>query len=212
MLLYGPASYKLFGFIPGYFISLIIAVIGIGAFAYIIVRRIAPLMRSAPDHRTDNIPERIKKVLVLWLAQYRQPRYMLAGVLHIVIFAGFLVLSIRTLALVFVGFADGFEIPGFGGALGQTYYFFKDYAATLVLIACVIAAIRRGIFKPARYAVPEKYGHDHTAEAVFVLGIIGLFIYNSTCGGCVFDSFGNHITVSKQKLAGSRLVSIHIVS
>ena len=180
MLLYGPASYKLFGFIPGYIISLIIAIVGIGAFAYIIVRRIAPLIRSAPDHRTDNIPERIKKVLVLWLAQYRQPRYMLAGVLHIVIFAGFLVLSIRTLALVFVGFADGFEIPGFGGALGQTYYFFKDYAATLVLIACVIAAIRRGIFKPARYAVPEKYGHDHTAEAVFVLGIIATLMLSES--------------------------------
>ncbi|MCD4744509.1 MAG: (Fe-S)-binding protein [Desulfobacteraceae bacterium] len=180
MLLYGPASYKLFGFIPGYIISLIIAIVGIGAFAYIIVRRIAPLIRSAPDHRTDNIPERIEKVLVLWLAQYRQPRYMLAGVLHIVIFAGFLVLSIRTLALVFVGFADGFEIPGFGGALGQTYYFFKDYAATLVLIACVIAAIRRGIFKPARYAVPEKYGHDHTAEAVFVLGIIATLMLSES--------------------------------
>ena len=104
MLLFGPASYKLFGFIPGYIISLIIAVIGIGVFAYIIVRRIAPLVRSAPDHRTDNLAERIKKVIVIWLVQYRQPRYMLAGILHIVIFAGFLVLSIRTLALVFVGF------------------------------------------------------------------------------------------------------------
>ncbi len=180
MLLSGPASYKLFGFLPGYIISLIIAVVGIGAFAYIIVRRIAPLIRSAPDHRTDNIAERIKKVIVLWLVQYRQPRYMLAGVLHIVIFVGFLVLSIRTLSLVFVGFADGFAIPGFGGALGHVYYFFKDYAATLVLIACVIAAIRRGIFKPARYAVPEKYGHDHTAEAVFVLGIIAVLMLSES--------------------------------
>ncbi len=180
MLLSGPASYKLFGFIPGYILSLIIAVVGVGAFAYIIVRRIAPLIRSAPDHRTDNIVERIKKVLVIWLAQYRQPRYMLAGVLHIVIFIGFLVLSIRTLALVFVGFADGFEIPGFGGAIGHIYYFFKDYAATLVLIACIIAAVRRGIFKPARYAVPEKYGHDHTAEAVFVLGIIATLMLSES--------------------------------
>jgi Fe-S oxidoreductase len=180
MLLYGPASYKLFGFIPGYLISLIIAVIGVGAFAYIIVRRIAPLIRSAPDHRTDNLAERIKKVIVLWLVQYRQPRYMLAGVLHIVIFAGFLVLSIRTLALVFVGFSDGFEIPGFGGAIGHIYYMFKDYAATLVLIACVIAAIRRGIFKPARYAVPKAYGKDHTGEAVFVLGIIAVLMLSES--------------------------------
>ncbi|MCP3900980.1 MAG: (Fe-S)-binding protein, partial [Desulfobacteraceae bacterium] len=186
MLLYGPASYKLFGFIPGYIISLIIAVIGIGVFAYIIVRRIAPLVRSAPDFRTDNIPERVKKVIVIWLAQYRQPRYMLAGVLHIIIFAGFLVLSIRTLALVFVGFSDGFEIPGFGGALGHVYYFFKDYAATFVFIACAVAAVRRGIFKPARYAVPEKYGKDHTGEAVFVLCIIMTLMISES----VFEAAG----------------------
>lgn len=172
MLLYGPASYKLLGFIPGYIISLIIAVIGIGVFTYIIVRRIAPLVRSAPDQRTDNIAERIKKVMVIWLAQYRHPRYMFAGVLHIIIFAGFLVLSIRTIALVFVGFSDGFEIPGFSGALGHAYYFFKDYAATFVFIACAVAAVRRGVFRPARYAVPEKLGKDHTGEAVFVLFII----------------------------------------
>ncbi|MCK5541842.1 MAG: (Fe-S)-binding protein [Desulfobacterales bacterium] len=176
MLLFGPASYKLFGFIPGYIISLIIAVIGIGVFAYIIVRRIAPLVRSAPDHRTDNLAERIKKVIVIWLVQYRQPRYMLAGILHIVIFAGFLVLSIRTLALVFVGFSAGFEIPGFGGALGHAYYFIKDYAATFVLIACVVAAIRRGIFKPARYAAHKNYGTDHTVEAVFVLFVISVLM------------------------------------
>ncbi len=176
MLLHGPASYKLLGFIPGYIFSLVITIVGIGAFAYIIVRRIAPLVRSAPDHRMNDFAARIKKVLVLWLSQYRQPRYMLAGVLHIIIFFGFLVLSIRTVSLVFVGFADGFTIPGFGGALGHIYFFFKDYAATFVLIACIIAAIRRGIFKPERYAVPEKYGKDHTGEAVFVLFIISLLM------------------------------------
>ncbi len=190
MVLYGPAGYKLFGLIPGVLISLIIAVAGVGIFAYIIVRRIAPLVRSKPDCRTDNIPERIKRVLVIWLAQYRQPRYMLAGVLHIIIFAGFLILSIRTLSLVFVGFSEGFEIPGFGGTLGHVYYFFKDYAATFVFFASVIAGVRRGIFKPERYAVPAKYGKDHTGEAVFVLFIIALLMVSESlyeASGAVYE-------------------------
>ena len=63
-------------------------------------------------------------------------------------------------------------MPGFGGIIGDIYNVIKDYAATVVFIACIIAAVRRGIIKPERYAVPEKYGHDHTAEAVFVLGLI----------------------------------------
>ncbi len=176
----GPASFKLFGLFPTVILSLIIPIIGIGLFAYIMARRIAPLVRANPDHRFDNIVMRLKNLFTVWLGQIRQPRYMLAGVLHICIFFGFLVLSIRSSSLVIVGFADGYVLPGFGGALGSIYNFFKDYAATIVLVACIIAAYRRGILKPARYAVPAKYGHDHTTEAVFVLGIISTLMISES--------------------------------
>ncbi len=176
----GPASYQLFGFFPTVILSLLLPIVGIGLFTYIMARRIAPLVRANSDNRFDNIPVRIKNLVVVWLGQIRQPRYMLAGVLHIVIFAGFLVLSIRSTTLVIVGLSDGFVLPGFDGTLGAVYNFFKDYAATGVLIACIIAAVRRGIYKPARYAVPEKYGHDHTAEAVFVLGIISTLMISES--------------------------------
>ncbi|MCP4723223.1 MAG: (Fe-S)-binding protein, partial [Desulfobacteraceae bacterium] len=176
----GPASYKLFGFFPTAIFTFILPIIGIGLFAYIMARRIAPLVRAAPDNRFDRIDQRIKNLVVIWLGQLRQPRYMLAGVLHIFIFAGFLILSIRSTSLVIIGISDGFVLPGFGGLLGDVYNFIKDYAATLVLVACIIAAIRRGIYKPKRYAVPEKYGKDHTAEAVFVLGIISTLMISES--------------------------------
>jgi len=143
-------------------------------------RRIAPLVRANPDNRFDQIGKRVQNLIFVWLGQMRQPRYMLAGVLHIAIFAGFLILSIRSTSLVIIGLSDGFVLPGFGGLLGNIYNFIKDYAATIVLVACIIAAIRRGIFKPKRYAVPEKYGKDHTGEAVFVLGIIATLMISES--------------------------------
>jgi len=143
-------------------------------------RRIAPLVRATPDSRFDKIQSRIQNLIFVWLGQIRQPRYLLAGVLHIFIFAGFLVLSIRSTSLVVIGFSENFVLPGFGGIIGDVYNFVKDYAATFVLIACIIAAVRRGIFKPKRYAVPEKYGKDHTAEAVFVLGIISTLMISES--------------------------------
>ncbi len=176
----GPASFEFFGIFPAVILSFILPVVGIGLFAYIMARRLAPLVRAAPDYRLDHIGRRIQKLIVIWLGQVRQPRYMLAGVLHIVIFAGFLILSIRSVSLVIIGLSDGFVMPGFGGWLGVVYNILKDYAATFVLIACIIAGIRRGIFKPARYAVPEKYGKDHTAEAVFVLGIIATLMISES--------------------------------
>jgi Fe-S oxidoreductase len=71
-------------------------------------------------------------------------------------------------------------MPGFTGNVGHIYNVLKDYAATMVLIACIIAGYRRLIVKPVRYAVPEKYGKAHTGEAIFVLGMIcGLIISES---------------------------------
>jgi heterodisulfide reductase subunit C len=71
-------------------------------------------------------------------------------------------------------------MPGFGGNVGHVYNILKDYAATFVFLACVVAAVRRGIFKPERYDVPARYGHDHTAEAVFVLALIGTLMVSES--------------------------------
>jgi len=176
----GPASYKFFGIFPAALLSFVLPLIGIGLFVYIMARRIAPLVRANPDNRFDHIGKRIENLIIIWLGQMRQPRYMLAGVLHIIIFAGFLILSVRSISLVIIGFSDGFVLPGLGGGLGLVYNFIKDYAATFVLMACIVAAVRRGIFKPKRYAVPEKYGKDHTAEAVFVLCVISTLMISES--------------------------------
>lgn len=167
-----PASYKLFGFFPTVIFSLLIPVIGIAVFTYIIAKRLGPLINAAPDNRFDNIPERIMNVFKIWLGQMRHPRYMTAGVLHIIIFLGFLILSVRSISLVVIGISEDFVVPGLGGFLGSVYNVVKDFAATAVFCACAGAAYQRGIVKPERYAVPKKYGHDHTAEAIFVLGLI----------------------------------------
>ena len=177
--LIAPAKY-FFLFIPTILLSILIPLAGIVVFTYIMAIRMAPLVKAAPDFRSDRIPQRVYNVLRIWLAQYRQPRYMLAGVVHIVIFAGFLILSVRSCSLVIIGIFPDFVMPGFDGVVGHVYNFLKDYAATAVLVACAIAAWRRLVVKPARYAVPAKYGKDHTAEALFVLGMISTLMISES--------------------------------
>ncbi|MGZ5473993.1 MAG: (Fe-S)-binding protein, partial [Thermoanaerobaculia bacterium] len=176
---FSPATAMLAG-MPAKYLFALIPLVGLVCFAWIMARRMAPLFRGAPDPRFQRIPERIWLVLKIWLAQWRQPRYMLAGVLHIVVFFGFLILGARSMQLVVLGFVDGFVIPGFGGALGAVYNVVKDIAATAVFVAVVILAVRRAFFKPARYAVPEKYGKDHTPEALFVLGLIAMLMVSES--------------------------------
>jgi Fe-S oxidoreductase len=177
--LISPASASILG-IPAKIIYILIPLVGIGIFAFIMARRLKPLLKAAPDYRFDRIPERIRSVLRIWLAQWRHPRYMLAGVVHIFLFAGFLILGARSTQLIFLGFVDGFRLPGFDSAFGSFYNVLKDYAATWVLIAVVVAAVRRGVFKPARYNVPPRYGKDHTWEALLVLGLIATLVISES--------------------------------
>jgi Fe-S oxidoreductase len=174
-----PAKAFVFGF-PFIIVSILIPIIGVAVFTYIMAKRSAPLILANPDKRFDRVLERLTAVLKIWLGQIKQPRYRTAGIVHIMIFAGFLYLTIRSSSLVVIGISDGFVFPGLDGVLGQVYGFVKDYVATMVLVACGWAAYRRVVVKPARYAVPEKYGKDHTGEALLVLGMIsGLMITES---------------------------------
>ncbi len=176
---FSPASARIAG-IPGNVLFLLIALVALGVFAWVIARRMTPLRRGRGDPRLSRIPERAMRVLKYWLAQWRHPRYRLAGVLHIVVFLGFLVLAIRSTELVLLGIFEGFEMPGLGGALGVAYDVAKDYASTAVFVAVVILAIRRAFFRPARYAVPEALGKDHTSEALLVLGLIAILMVSES--------------------------------
>jgi len=155
-----PANAYFFG-IPTIVFSFLIPIAGLVVFSYIITMRGIPLLKAAPDNRWNRFGERFQNLLKIWLFQYRHPRYMLAGVLHITLFAGFLVLSIRSTSLVIIGISENFIFPGLRGPLGLVYNLFKDYAASLVLVSCVIAMIRRVIIKPVRYAVPEYPPHGY---------------------------------------------------
>ncbi|HEX7707390.1 MAG TPA: (Fe-S)-binding protein, partial [Thermoanaerobaculia bacterium] len=176
---FSPATAMLAG-MPAKYLFALIPIVGLVCFAWIIARRIAPLFKGAPDPRFQRIPTRVLLVLKIWLGQWRQPRYMLAGVLHIIVFFGFLILAARSIQLVVLGFVDGFVLPGLVGSAGAFYNVIKDIAATAVFVAVVILAVRRAFFKPARYAVPEKYGKDHTPEALFVLALIAMLMLSES--------------------------------
>ena len=162
--------------VTGRVLFLLIHILGVAAFAYIVAKRLVPLLRGEPDFRFDHPWLRLGRVLKYWLRQWKQPRYKLAGLLHIFIFAGFLVLAMRAFSVLIVGVSPNFVMPGLSGSAGPIYNIITDYAATIVFLCMVIAVIRRLVFKPARYAVPARYGKAHTADAIFLLSLIAILM------------------------------------
>ena len=144
--------------IQGQPLFLIITLLGLACFAYIVARRMAPMLASQRDHRFDQLFTRCRTVLQYWLGQWRHPRYTGAGIMHILIFAGFILLVVHTVLLFIPGLSDSNGIYGI----------VSNYAATVVFLCMVVAILRRLIFKPARYS--------RSADAIFLLGLIALLM------------------------------------
>ena len=74
------------------------------------------------------------------------------------------------------GISDRFAGPVFPGAAGELFDIVQDYAGTLVFLCVTIAAIRRLVFRPARYRQPAGSGKYRAADAIFLLALIGLLM------------------------------------
>ena len=160
----------------GRVLFLLIHLLGVAGFAYIVARRLIPLFRAERDLRFDQPLARLHKALKFWLGQWKHPRYPTAGTLHILFFAGFILLAMRAFTVLIVGVSPAFVMPGLSGEAGRVYEVITDYAATVVFFCMVIAIVRRLVFKPARYEVPAKFGKAHKADAVFLLALIAILM------------------------------------
>ena len=168
-------AHATYWFIQGRVLFLAMYALGSACFFCIILRRLAPLLRAERDFRFDRPLERIGRVLQFWLGQWRHPRYRVAGTIHLLIFAGFIILATRAFTVLALGVSGNFVLPGLSGA-GHLYGIVAEYASTVVFFCMVVAAIRRLVFKPARYAVPARYGKGHPADAIFLLALIAILM------------------------------------
>ena len=102
-------------------IMALLLIAGWGIFAYSAWRRWNLLMVGAAESRADQPGVRVAKTLKYAFAQVRMPRYPAAGIAHLMIFFGFLVLLLRSLILWGRGFHEPFDFWVFGtdNGLGQ---------------------------------------------------------------------------------------------
>ncbi len=160
--------------IPGFCLTSALLLVGLAAFFYILYRRYLLLRCAKPDHRLDSLRRRFSDLIVYGIFQKRQPRYLWIGILHIMIFWGFVILAVRTITLYGLGLKPGFYLPFMGGSLGEFYHLLKDVVEITVLFACMAAIVRRAIGKPARYEF--KHGKAHKFSAYLVLSLISFLM------------------------------------
>jgi Fe-S oxidoreductase len=128
----------------------LLTIIGIGGVVFSLSRRFSLLKTGRADNRFDRLGERFKHVLVYAFGQKRMFDDGFAGFYHLLIFYGFLVVSIRTVTMVLEGLFAGWELPLLHTGVGHAYLFSKDIFEALVLLGLVFAVWRRGVQRKER--------------------------------------------------------------
>jgi len=148
--------------LPGIIVFIIILAVAVGLFARAIRQRYLILRLGRPEDRFDQIGERVKSLLVYVLGQKKVLDEAYPGLLHVLIFWGFLVLGLGELQFFGEGLYSGFTLPLLGNS--KIFYLVQDLFAVLVLVGLLMAAWRRYVIKPDRL--------DHNPEAAIILSLI----------------------------------------
>jgi len=154
--------------IPGVVWFWVLTVIGVGALVISLSRRFQLLRAGRPEKRFDRLGERFKHVLVYAFGQKKMFDDPVAGFYHVLIFYGFLVVSLRTVSMVLEGLFAGWELPLLNTPVGHAYLFSKDIFEVLVLVGLAFAMWRRGVARKER--VVQSFG------AWLVIGLIAILM------------------------------------
>jgi Fe-S oxidoreductase len=152
--------------------TVLLLVAGGAFFAFTMLRRAVPLLALRRTVRTDRTEERTGGLLRFGFGQERMvdPEERRPGIMHVVIFAAFLVLALRTVSLFGMGFAEGFHLPLLapGSPLGRGYGFVKD-VMVLGALACALGFLwRRLVTKPDRITL----SWEGTLILLFIAGLM----------------------------------------
>ena len=140
----------------------LLMLLALAGFAALVWRKLQIVQALQPEVRWEQPWQRARTVLVNGLLQQRMlRREWRAGLMHAIIFLGFMSLLLRKLQLIAIGYDETFA---FAAAFGGPFAAFKDAIELAVTLAVLYAFWRRFVVRPARL--------EPNREAVLVLALI----------------------------------------
>mgnify|MGYP003683324307 FL=1 len=186
-------------YLPNIFFALAL-VVGIGFFV-MNVRKLSRNIKLGKDvDRTDRKSERLKNMIMIALGQSKMVKRPFSGLLHIVVYVGFIIINIEVLEIIIDGLFGTHRI--FQGVLGDGFYGFLigvfEVLAALVFIAVIIFWLRRNISNIKRFLSSEMKGwpkNDGNYILYFEMVLMTLFlVMNATDPAFQQAGIGNPIS------------------
>ena len=160
------------------FIVLFLAALSL--FTYNLLRIRTYLMLGRSENRFSFIGKRLYKVLGIGIGQAKIFRDPVAGLMHAMIFWGFLVLITAVMEAFIQGFYSGFSL-GMLGIISQVFFASQDLFGMLVILSVFYALFRRYVLHPKRLQGDGSTNADATFILFLILGVmLTMFGVNAT--------------------------------
>ncbi|MGV3696094.1 4Fe-4S dicluster domain-containing protein [Flavobacterium sp.] len=162
----------------------IILIAGVGFFAKNVIKLKRNIKLGRDINRTDNPSARWANMAMVALGQSKMVKRPITGFLHIIVYAGFIIINLEVLEIIIDGLFGTHRVfsvlGGFYGFLIGSF----EILAVLVLVAVVIFWIRRNIIKLRRFTSSDLKGapkKDADTILYFEMVLMSLFlIMNAT--------------------------------
>ncbi|PID62125.1 MAG: Fe-S oxidoreductase [Ignavibacteriae bacterium] len=154
--------------------NIIFILVFIASFTFLgfnIKRLISYLQIGKSENRFDKIPERIKNVLKIAIGQTKILREPVAGIIHVLIFWGFLLFLFAVVEAMIQGFYSNFSFH-FLGPIFSFITITQDFFGLLILFAVLYALYRRYFANIKRL----DHGKESLIDATIVLVMILLVV------------------------------------
>ncbi|MDG2193825.1 MAG: (Fe-S)-binding protein [Polaribacter sp.] len=159
----------------------LVAVVGIGFFVRNLRKVIRNIKLGKSVDRTDNQSARWKNMIKIALGQYKMVRRPISGILHVVVYLGFVIINIEVLEIIIDGLFGTHRV--FQDVLSPAVYGFLigsfEILAALVFMAVIVFWIRRNVIKVKRFWNKEMKGwpkNDGNFILYFEMVLMALFI------------------------------------
>ena len=158
----------------------ILLVVAVGIFTKNIRQIIANIQLGKSTDRTDQKSARWRNMARIALGQSKMVRRPVAGILHVVVYLGFILINIELLEIIVDGLLGTHRV--FAPYLGSFYNFLIgsfEVLAFLVLVSVIVFWLRRNVLRIQRFWKAEMKGWpklDADLILYFEIILMGLFL------------------------------------
>ena len=135
--------------------------IGVGYFAINVRKLIRNIKLGQDIDRSDNPAARWGNMALIALGQSKMVKRPIAGILHIFVYAGFVIINLEVLEIIIDGLFGTHRILSFLGGFYNFLIGSFEILALLVLVAVIAFLVRRNIIKLKTF---HSFGFERLAE------------------------------------------------